>query len=506
MPFELKRLQTTIKLEYEGETLLSLEVLKFIKPEELPEITVTNYPIEPHVKRAPVRITPIKPGWQITCLGQAGYRHWRMLFTPTALIFPTREGEYISNPHKLPPYQTYFLSYPGTASTKCVIVFFADNTGVLIGACPSLNWAKISLTRGANGTFRLKFLQQESDLFLIPFKDGWEQAVSHFRTLIYGKSDQQKRHKILSQPRYFLQMGVRDFFGKTALKSFMDLVPLIKQYRQYLGKDNIVHLFATNAAGFDQMFPDFTIDPELGGEKELAQLVSKTHKLGLYVSHHFNPRIADFRWLELHPEFKEAVVKNPQVAYNAPWLEFYKGIIYFVLDPNHPLVQDYNLKAISYFQNMGFDYVEIDQIAYQRNLYTQQGGFGPGYQNLIDQTAKMGMKFWVEGVSDVFDLPEDCYYQVLHRDRPETWETGENRRGYPYGTAFTQFFRTLRPHAPISFQLVTEKGKVGLIAKRLKTAKNLNVTIYDLEMGFVDATYPKRLAKALQVLKHLLIK
>lgn len=503
MAFTLTPKKSTVELTSQGTICLTLEALKFIKDEELPEISVTNYPVEPQVKRTPVRLTKIAHGWQANCLGQPGYRHWRMVFNPKALIFPTREGEYISNPEKLPLYHTYFLSYPGTASTKCVIIFFAGDTGVLIGGRPSLNWAKISLTRGANGTFRLKFLQKESDLFLIPFTKSWEEAVSHFRKIIYRNKDKPKQHQILSQPRYFLQMGVRDFFGKTDLKSFLDLLPLIKQYREALGLENIVHLFATNASGFDQMFPDFSIDPRLGGEKGLAKLVDKIHGLDLYVSHHFNPRIADYRWLQQNPQFKDAVVVNPHGAYNTPWVEFYKGSVYFVLDPNHPLVQQYSRDTIRSFQNMGFDYVEIDQIAYQRNLYTPDGGFGLGYQKLIEQTTKLGMKFWVEGVSDVFDLPADCYYQILHRDRSQMWETEENRRGYPCGTAFTRFFRTLRPHAPISFQLVTEKGKVGLIAKRMRTAKSLNVNVYDLEMGFVDTTYPKRLVKTLQVVKHL---
>ncbi|OGD62123.1 hypothetical protein A2160_00020 [Candidatus Beckwithbacteria bacterium RBG_13_42_9] len=501
MNFTAAKQEAIIHLGKSGQVVFTLEALKFIKEEEFPQVTVTNYPVEPHIKRAPIQLKTVKSGWQVTCLDQPGYRHWRMVFSPKALIFPTREGEYISNPLKFPPYSTYSLSYPGTASTKCVIIFFPDNTGLLVGAKPSLNWAKISLTLGENGSFCLKFLQNQEDLFLIPFADDWEKAVKSFRKVAFGQEKVAKKPQILTEPRFSLQMGIRDFFGRSYINSFTELEPIINLYRDRLGPRNIVHLFATNAAGFDQLFPDFAIDSRLGGEKGLAKLVSQLHKQNLYVSHHFNPRIADFRWLEKNPQFKEAVIINPQGAYNSPWVEFYKGAVYFVLDPNHPLVQEYSLKTIKYFQKMGFDYVEIDQIAYQRNLYTRAGGFGSGYQRLIDQTAKMGMKFWIEGVSDIFDLPADCFCQVLQRDRPEMWETEENRRGYVYGTAFTRFFRCLQPFTPISFQLVTEKCKVDLIAKRMKTAQNLKANVYDLELGFVDKTYIARLNKVLQAVK-----
>ena len=122
---------------------------------------------------------------------------------------------------------------------------------------------------------------------------------------------------------------------------------------------------------------------------------------------------------------------------------------------------------------------------------------GKGYQNLIEQCRKENINFWVEGVSDVYDLPPDCYFQVLPRDRPQLWETNENRRGYVYGTQFTLFFRTLKPNAPISYQVVTEKAKVNLIPKRLRLAKKLNTQVYDLELGFIDKTYQKRLNKTL---------
>ena len=233
----------------------------------------------------------------------------------------------------------------------------------------------------------------------------------------------------------------------------------------------------------------------------MKKFINQIHDMGLLVSHHFNPRIADAKWVEKNPKFTEAFVINPS---DNPWIEFYKNNICYVMNPNSDIWLQKCLEVIRYFKKIGIDFVELDQIAYQRNLYTSEGGFGPGYQKLIDLTHREGVKFWVEGVSDVFNLPEDCYFQVLPRNKVRLWETNENRRGYPYGVPFTLFYRTLKPNAAISFQIVTEKMKAELIPKRLALANKLDAQIYDLELGFVDKTYKDRLAKTLRALSKFL--
>lgn len=500
MEFNVLEDKSKISLQYKQHQLLSLFASKKIETEDLPLATLDNITSEQTSIRSMISPKQLKSGWKITCKDKNGWRNWWLNFSPHAIIFPTREGEFISNPKKLKKFHSYSLSYPGTASTKCVIVFTENNKGFLIGAEASLNWAKLSLIRMDQEQFTLKILMQEPDIYIYPFEGLWEKALDRFRVLALPHSNLQLPHKILKKPRFFLQMGIRDYFARVNIKRFSDLLPFAKSYRNQLGEGNIVHLFGTNAAGFDRMFPDFTIDPSLGGRDELKRLIDNIHSLNLLTSHHFNPRIADIHWLDNHPQYKDAIAANPS---GNPWIEFYKNNIYLVMNPNNPKWQEYCLKIIKYFKNIGFDYVEIDQIAYQRNLYTEEGGFAKGYQKMIDETAKMGMKFWIEGVSDVFRLPPDCYSQVLPRDRVQFWETDENRRGYPYGTAFTRFYRHLMPFTPISFQLVTERCKVSLIPKRFSLAKKVKANIYDLELGFVDETYEARLAKTLKKLKEL---
>ena len=39
------------------------------------------------------------------------------------------------------------------------------------------------------------------------------------------------------------------------------------------------------------------------------------------------------------------------------------------MNPNNKAWQKLCLNTIRYFQDMGFDYIQLDQIAYQRNLF-----------------------------------------------------------------------------------------------------------------------------------------
>ena len=256
------------------------------------------------------------------------------------------------------------------------------------------------------------------------------------------------------------------------------------------------------------MLPDFSIDPLLGGQRELTALVEEIHSLGLLASHHFNPRIASLEWMKSHPEYKEARLLNPE---GNPWVEFYKGNEYYVMNPSHSDWLSYCLKVIRYFKAIGFDYVELDQIAYQRNLTNRENAIGEGFQRMIELTAEEGLYLWIEGVSDIYKLPPGAFFQVLPRDRAQMWwESHENRRGYPYGVSYPQFYRSLMPNSPISCQITTEQFDKDEIPHRLALARKLGAVVLDLELGFVDHNYQERfdstLEKILEFSKLELIK
>lgn len=446
------------------------------------------------VEREKIKFTLQKNLFKLSAGRKTIYRKWRIEFQATEIIFPTREGEHISNIFKLHNFVPYSLSYPGTASAKCIVIFANKSNGFVVGSRPNLDWAEITLTR-INNQIYIEVKQLNPELFVIPFTKDWKSALKLYRNLTHTISHKSYRTNLFKKPIFCLQMGIRDFLGNSYINNFLDILPIAEKYKNAVGNGHLIHFFGTSPHGFDNMYLDFSIDKSLGGESSLKELIDKIHSMGLYTSHHFNPRIADARWLEKNPMYKKAIVTH---FGDTPWVEFYKNNLFFVMDPQNAAWRKLCLNTIKYLASMGFDFIEIDQIAYQRNLYTKNKGFGRGYQQLINEVAKMKIKFWVEGVSDVFNLPPDCYFQVLPRDRVQLWDTGENRRGYPYGTQFTSFFRTLRPTFPISYQIVTEKAKVHLIEKRLRLAKKMDTQVYDLELGFLDRKYLQRLDKTLK--------
>jgi hypothetical protein len=493
MTFSLTSDKSLLTLSSPNGKEITIFASRKISNDEINSASLNEIPSWEPALRELVKIEKIDSGWKIIINGEKTWRKWLIKLDPRSIIFPTREGEYISNLNKIKNFETYSLSYPGTASSKSVVANIDENSGFVICSQPSLDWAKISLTRHQN-SYLLQFFQNDGELYIFPFTKGWKEGINKIRDVFAHTIIKKPTNKILAEPRFMLQMGLIDFFGKKYIKHFNDLMPFITSYHNVVGPGNLVHFFATNTAGFDTMFPIYSIDKSLGGSVGLKTLNQKVHTLGLYTSHHFNPRIADSYWLKDHTEFREAVITNPA---GNPWVEFYKNSIFYVMNPSNKRWQELCLDKIQYFKKIGFDYVELDQIAYQRNLYTQENGFGKGYQELIDLTHRIGMKYWIEGVSDIFKIHSDCFFQVLPRDRYQLWETSENRRGYVFGAPFTAFYKTLMPNVPTSYQIVTEKAKIGLITKRLRLAKELNSQIYDLELGFVDKTYKSKLDNTL---------
>jgi len=494
--FRLQKDKCKASLFSEEETLMSLTVCHKAVPNPTHEIPIINHTNCSINGKCNIGVTEVDGGWKVSNLNGKGWRNWQIVCKPSRVIFPSREGERISDLRKLPIYRPYKLSYPGTASSKCMVVFNGKNRGFVVGSEPSLDWAELKLLNIEDNRLLITFFQDRRNLYVLPFQGRWKAAVQKFRNLTFPTDRVEKSHQILNCPRFLLQMGVRDFNGLASIDEFSDLRPLIETFRKKLGKGHIVHLFGTSGAGFDRMLPDFSIDPRLGGTRGLAKLVGVIHSLELFASHHFNPRIASLDWIKSHPEYQEASILNPD---GNPWIEYYKGSPYYVMNPSHDRWLSYCLNVIRDFKDIGFDYLELDQIAYQRNLANRENDIGEGFQKMIELTAKEGIYLWVEGVSDIYKLPPDAFFQVLPRDRTQMWwETQENRRGYPYGVSYPQFYRCLMPNSPISCQIVTEKFDPKKISLRLALARKLGAAVLDLELGFVNSGYQERFESTLE--------
>ena len=287
-------------------------------------------------------------------------------------------------------------------------------------------------------------------------------------------------------PKLILQIGVKDSDGQTAIIHFRELNQPIDYFVSAVGSGHIIHLFGTNEAGFDRMFPNWSIAQSLGGAKALEDLVSYAQNKGLLTSHHYNPRIADSNWIKQHPEYADAIVKHED---GTPITEPYKHHPFYVMNPNNELWFTRCLADMQYLHDIGFDYIQLDQFTYQRNFPTPDTALHVGYQKLVDAAAKRGIGVWLEGITDVFRLKPGNFYQILVRDRAQLWPDYENRRGYPYGVSHPEFMMALRPDAEISYQVVTENTITTTFPAKLKTARAIHADLYDLQMDFFDAKY-----------------
>jgi hypothetical protein len=412
---------------------------------------------------------------------------------PEKIILPLREGELIENPEHISIGTQYSLTYPGTASTKC-LVLYQEGLNIFIGGIPSYDYTKIALTRVNETSFHLSFVSEDHNYYLIPFASDWKEAVDKYKKQV----GIEKQSIPVRKPKYLLQLGVIKPNGEVYIRNLEELVPVIELFHEHFGEGHIIHFFGTNKDGFDRMFPDYTIAPALGGEKSFSKLLQKIKSLNLLSSHHYNPRLADTNWIKLNPSYKQAIVKSN----GKEIIEPYAGHLHYVMNLNDEKWYARCFETIDYLADLGFDYLEIDQFVYQRNFYNEEKPLAFGYKRMVEDFIQKGLKFWVEGLSDVFLIPEGNFYQILIRDRSQLWEDGENRRGYPYGRTFADFFMYLWPDTEVSYQIFTEHKLFEKIEERINTARDINTAVYDIELGFYDGLYENNLKRLIKRLKN----
>lgn len=368
----------------------------------------------------------------------------------TKIIFPLREGEIIKNIEKLPIDKEYSLSYPGTASTKSMVLFSENKKGIFVGGEPSYEFTKIKIRRKKGKKLIISYNSNNHKLYFIHFKHNWKIAANQYKKII----GLEENKKIKRKPKYFLQIGIKNSSCECGIKNFLDLKNLIDYFHSKAGSGHIIHFFGTNKNGFDRMLPDYSIDPKLGGKKSFKNLITYIKKKGLLTSHHYNPRIADKNWIEKNIAYTPAILKYKS---GNPIIELYKGHRNYVMNPNNESWFNKCMKNVKYLKSIGFDYIQLDQFAYQRNFYNKEKPIQLGYKKMIEEFDKLKIKTWLEGVSDIFKLKKDNFYQILNRDNAQVWDDHESRRGYPYGKSCPDFFIHLFPNAEISYQLITEK-------------------------------------------------
>lgn len=400
------------------------------------------------------------------------------------IIWPAREGELIEDVTRLPTQFDYSLSYPGTASTKSMVLFTSDKEGIFIGGKPSEEYCKIRIQRVSPRKFKLSYESKEHDLLFIPFDNNWKDVVEKYRKFYRIKT----LHLPKKKSRFLLQIGVIGPDREPYINDFNELRKPVDYFLSELGNNHVIHFYATNREGYDRMYPSFEMAPSLGGEKSMRKLISYIKSKGFLTSHHFNPRIADYNWVKANSKYKEAVISGNGWR-NVPEIELYKGHPFYVMNPNHPLWIEKCIETIKKLHALGFDYIQLDQFSYQRIFYSKEKPYTIGYKELIREVERAKINYWLEGVNDQYHPKGINFSQILVRDKPVLWEDFELRRGYPFGKSYPKFYTTIYPNENYAYQVMTEDCSVKSFKSKLKIAKKINAMIYDLQMDYYNKEY-----------------
>jgi hypothetical protein len=215
---------------------------------------------------------------------------------------------------------------------------------------------------------------------------------------------------------------------------------LISQFGTPLPGD-IVHVFGY-AEGHDRGYPDYTPSVKLGGATALKAAIKDLKNLGYDVSLYLNARLTERSRLGDYPQLKRSVLTDND---GRLIIEEYHGRKFAVMNPLSKDWIDHLLSEVEVLRSLGASWVQLDQVAGRSAPVAPGAGWGKGYRDLIVDIQKLGMKVWIQGVSDYY--PADAFEATW---RPvNVLKDGTLRHGWPMGTPDTTLIETTGFDSPL---------------------------------------------------------
>ena len=192
---------------------------------------------------------------------------------------------------------------------------------------------------------------------------------------------------------------------------------------------DIIHVFGY-ADGHDRGYPDYSPSEKLGGAPALKSAIVELGKLGFETSLYLNARLAELSRIPDYPGLDESILTDEE----GQWvIEEYRGRDFAVMDPLSPQWIGHLLNEAGRLKNLGAAWVQLDQVAGRAAPVDPGINWGMGYRKLIEGIRKLGMKVWIQGVSDYY--PVDAFEATW---RPVTvLDDGTLRGGWPMGSPDT---------------------------------------------------------------------
>lgn len=402
---------------------------------------------------------------------------------PTEIILPTREGEILKHPvARLDDDRPYSISIGGTASAALIVLQRGD-TGLVVASLqqpPRVN--RIRLSR-RDDVVVVDLIPDDAnsrmELLLLPYIGYWQSALRRLRPLL---NNGEYHSRLKKGFRLLFKLGVIDPSGACAATSYLDLVPAAENIARCFGKGHFLHLYGWHACGHDNFYPDYFPSDAMGGECALKAAINAIRETGCLVSLYLNARLADLRYLSRHLRMNEAVVRQPN---GDPVIERYHGIDSAVMHPSSSLWQQILSEAAERCTQYGADFIQLDQIGYQRAFgHTWINGNQSLIENIRRRLPETGI--WIERVSSVYQGVD--FFQANGGGKAlMRWADGENRSGQ-LGDYCPELWATLFPERPFSLHVNSTVD--------VEKSRALGASIGDVSgstLGYIDDNTSKKI-------------
>ena len=411
----------------------------------------------------------------------------------TRIIFPNRAGELIEDIGSLPKNFNYSLTYPGTASTKSMVLYFGENEGLFIGAKMSAEFARIDIRKIYGSRCQITFQSKDNQLLFLPFQGSWKQVLPFFRDY-YSIPSSSIPYK---QRTYLFQIGIRSPEGYSELSHFSQLIEPLRLIARRYGHGHIIHFYGVTQTGYLRGWPDYTLSKEQGGERAFRNTIKALQSLGFRVSTHYNPRLADYDWVQQNKVFRSDIVRDDR---DHPVIETVDGHPYYVMNPTSRRWFDKCLTGITEMHKMGFDLIQLAQFTHSPNFRTRSDVIHEAYHRLTDIMHQQGIQYWISGLSDLYSSGWAEFTQYLRKPGQMVFANGEPR-GIPiYGTSFPEFFTSLFPDVKLAYPVLSEEENWEEFDNNFTAAKDIRADVYDIQIGYYRKNFQMDIQKVIDMI------
>lgn len=411
------------------------------------------------------------------------------------ILFPNNAGEWIEDIASLPSNYGYSLTYPGTASTKSMVIFFTPTEGVFIGAKPSTEFARISIRKVGTRRCEYTFQSKDNTLLFLPFQGSWKQVIPFFR-------EYYKLPVIDHKPQsstYMIQVGFRRPDGYSELDHFEQLIEPFRDFSRVHKRGHIIHFYATTKYGYLRNSPALDFEESQGGETGLRNTVKALQSLGYKVSCHFNPRLADYDWVQHNKTYRSAIIRDDRGQHVVNIIE---GHPYYVMNPANARWYSLCKESIFYLKSFGFDFIQLSQFSNQPNFNLQSEVIHGAYRQLLREMSEGGIQYWLSGLSDLYSPSGASFSQFLRRPWQTMYGDGEPRILPPYGMAYPEFFMALYPDVKLAYPVLTNDENWKFFNQNFQRALELNTQVFDIQTNYYRKEFRQNIQLLLQLIRE----